>query len=141
LLQCLADENLARLTHLLDGLRERHRRSDPLLLLKKALYTCVEFWLRQPEQYYADPIRPAVPMATLQEFVARCVEEDALRPEVDPEAACVSLCATIHGLTSMVVAGAFQSDRTLVIEQVINISVDGLTERSAKPRVHAASVA
>jgi AcrR family transcriptional regulator len=140
LLRHLAEENVSRLTDLLDGLRDRHRHGDPVVLLKKGLYTCVEFQLRHPEQYDTTLKQP-VPIATLQEFVTRCIREGILRSEVDPEAACISLCAAIHGLTSMLIAGAFQAERATVIEQVINTSVDGLVERSSNPRARAASVA
>jgi AcrR family transcriptional regulator len=139
LLQCLEEESLARLTHILNRLGDRHRHGDPVVVLKKVLYTCVEFRLRHPAQYDASAIEQLVP--SLQEFVRRCAEEDSLRAEVDESAACVSLTATIHGLTSMLMAGLFQTDRARLIEQVINSSVDGLMERSSNPRAHAASVA
>jgi AcrR family transcriptional regulator len=140
LLLCLAEENLTRLTDLLDGLRERHQRADPVLVLKKAVYTCVEFWLRHREQYDAVLVQQLVPMATLRDFISRCVEEDAFRPEVDLDTACVSLCVMIHGLTSMLITGASRADRAMVIEQVINTIVAGLTG-SSEPRAKAASVA
>src|SRR5437016_5195204 len=53
LLNCLVEESFGRLTQVLAGLADRHRRGDPVQLLKKALYTCVEFGLRHPNEYRA----------------------------------------------------------------------------------------
>lgn len=142
LLQYLAEENGVRLSQVLVGLRERHRRGDPVALLKKALYTWVEFGLSHAKEYRASWAQPSCKHgpSILREFVIRCVEEDAFRRDIDVESACLTLWATIHGLTSLLIVDSVQK-RGAVIAQVIHCCVEGLLEKSSRPRANAASVA
>jgi AcrR family transcriptional regulator len=96
LLNRLVEESFGRLSQVLTGLADRHRRGDPVQLLKKVLYTCVDFGMRHPNEYRAAccqsaqdcPIKITAPVV-LRSVVMRCIDEEAFLPDVDPD--CVSL--------------------------------------------------
>src|SRR5947209_5996138 len=111
LFETLAAESLQRLHRSVSGLRDRHRNDDPVPLLKKTLYTLVEFGLRNPGEYEhaflhraADDIaRIDSPAEVLRSVVARCVYEGAFRPNVDVDCTTDGLFAAAHGITLLLI--------------------------------------
>ncbi|HET7208749.1 MAG TPA: TetR/AcrR family transcriptional regulator [Terriglobales bacterium] len=135
--QSLVEQSFARLSQALSGLEDRHRDSDPVRLLKKGLYTYVEFGLRNPNDYrFAFLLQPPVQtepykvhpaFESLRYMVGRCIGEGRFR-EVDAETTCQALWAAIHGVTSLLIQRPTFPwvGRAKVIEQVINNAVDCL---------------
>lgn len=151
LLNSVIEESFGRLAQTLTGLAHRHRRGDPVQLLKKALYTCIEFGLRHPSDYRAAccksaedcPINMPLPVGLLRDIVIRCIDEEAFRADVDVDSASLGLLAGVHGLISLLITCQVQVDRARLIEQIVNSGVEGLLvdEACSRPRAHAASVA
>jgi AcrR family transcriptional regulator len=150
LVQTLIDEKFERLHDALTGLRQRHESGDPVVVLRKAMYTYVEFGLRNSNDYrlaflvnspvseQSDRKQPGFEM--LRVMLARCVNEGRFR-RVDVETAAQALWAAVHGITSLLIQRPHFAwvGRTRVIEQVISNSVDSLLAQpvlAAANRVH-----
>jgi AcrR family transcriptional regulator len=145
LFQRLVEERFEGLCRALRGLGERHQNGDPVVLLKKAMYTYVEFGLRHPNDYgfaflvrYSSPgqpcrVHPAFEM--IRFMVGRCVQEGCFR-EVDVETVAQALWAAIHGITSLLIQKPNfpWAGRAKVIEQVIHNAVDSLVVQPAMMR-------
>jgi AcrR family transcriptional regulator len=137
LFQALVEERFERLSSALSGLSERHRNGDPVVLLKKAMYTYIEFGLRNPDDYRLafvvrssspeEPYRMHPACEMIRFMVGRCVEENRFR-EVDVETVAQALWAAIHGVTALLIQKCYLpwAGRTKLIEQVINNAVDSL---------------
>jgi AcrR family transcriptional regulator len=137
LLQAVVRQRLNRFIQSLAGLIDRHRNGDPVNLLKKGLYTYVEFGLRNPHDYRLALRLPMSPIAQtgpadsvfplIHDMVTRCVEEGCFR-EIEVETAAQALWAAIHGITSLLTEkGDFPwVSRAKLIEHVINSAVDSL---------------
>lgn len=145
LFQMLVNHSFERLLSALTGLRERHQDGDPVVLLKKGMYTYIEFGVRNPNDYrLAFMLRPPAPeqpyrvhpaFEMMRFMVRRCVEESRFR-EVDVETVSQALWAAIHGITSLLIQRPNfpWTGRAKVIEQVINNAVDSLTAPAAGVR-------
>lgn len=137
LFQTLVEQSFDRLYQCLSGLCDRHQNGDPVVLLKKGMYTYIQFGLQNPNDYrFAfllrslppdEPYRVHPAFEVMRFMVARCVEERRFR-EVDVETAAQALWAAIHGITSLLIQRPNFPwvGRTKVIEQVIDNSVNGL---------------
>jgi AcrR family transcriptional regulator len=140
--ELLVEETFGRLTTLLNGLCSRNEGKDPLDVLKKGLYTYVDFGLRNPHDYrFAFLMNPSqhrtteltpAPVAVLGRMVSRCVEEGRLT-ESDPEVITQTLWAAVHGITSLMIQRpAFAwAGKTKVIDQLIAMALAGVTSASA----------
>jgi AcrR family transcriptional regulator len=64
-------------------------------------------------------------LAPLREFVARAVEQRALRPDTDPEAASVTLWATVHGWVSLQLRGFLPPGTETHFENALRAVLDG----------------
>lgn len=137
LFQALVEERFERLSRALSGLGERHRNGDPVVLLKKGMYTYIEFGLRHPNDYRLaflvscsspeQPYRMHPACEMIRFMVGRCVQEGRFR-EVDVETVAQALWAAIHGVTSLLIQKSYfpWAGRGKIIEQVINNAVDSL---------------
>ncbi len=137
LFQALVELSFERLSQFLSGLRERHQHGDPVVLLKKGMYTYIEFGLRHPNDYrfafllratttdHPYRVHPAFEM--MRFMVGRCVQEGRFR-EQDVELLSQALWASIHGVTSLLIQRPSFPwvGRAKLIEQVINNAVDSL---------------
>ena len=137
LFQTLVEETFQRLTTLLTGLCSRNEGKDPIELLKKALYTYVDFGLRnandyrftfllsQPTEQECAKIPP--PVAVLGKIVERCSEEGRLR-DVHPEVVTQALWASVHGITSLFIQRPSYpwAEKAKVAEHLIANAVAGL---------------
>jgi AcrR family transcriptional regulator len=138
----LVEQSFERLYQCLSGLRDRHHNADPVVLLKKGMYTYIQFGLQNPNDYrFAfllrslppdEPYRVHPAFEVMRFMVARCVEERRFR-DLDVETASQALWAAIHGITSLLIQRPNFPwvGRTKVIEQVINNSVDSLIAHTA----------
>lgn len=131
-IRAVVEQSFARLFQALSGLMDRHRNGDPVILLKKGLYTYVEFGLRNPNDYrlaFSSPqqhgVQPTLEM--IRSMVRRCVDEHRFR-RADDEIVAQGLWAAIHGITSVLIQTQIitGTTRAKVIEQVINSAVDNL---------------
>jgi AcrR family transcriptional regulator len=137
LFERLVEERFEGLLSVLGGLRERHREGDPVVLLKKGMYTYIEFGLRHADDYRLAFLIPSSspgpsyqmhPACEMIRFmVGRCVEEGRFR-EVDVETVAQALWAAIHGITSLLIQETYfpRALRAKLIEQVISNAVDSL---------------
>ncbi len=149
LFRTLVEESFERLHKCLSGLRDRHQNGDPVLLLKKGMYTYVQFGLQNPNDYgfafllrslTADQPYEVHPALEVMRFmVARCVQEGRFRA-IDTETVAQALWAAIHGVTWLLIQRPNfpWAGRARVIEQVISNSVDSLI---APPMLASAEVA
>jgi len=137
LLQCAMDNSFDRLQETLCRLRERRRDGDPVVLLRKALYTYVEFGLHNPKVYELAfssqghnrgvQRQPGLVIESLRSMVARCVYEDAFRAAVDVDCTTQALWAAVHGVTSLLTNVYVEvGGRSKLIEEVISNALDGL---------------
>lgn len=111
LLQSVVDRTFERLQHALSGLRERHQNGDPVELLRKGLYTYVDFGLRNPEIYQCAFLmndcshdtrrQPELAVEILRGMVARCAYESAFHAGTDVESTTTALWAAAHGITAL----------------------------------------
>lgn len=130
--RALVEQSFARLFHALSGLMNRHQNGDPVILLKKGLYTYIEFGLRNANDYrfaFDSPEYCGMQsvLETIRFMVRRCVEEHRFRC-VDDEIVAQALWAAIHGITSVLIQTQIipGTTRAKVIEQVIHSAVDNL---------------
>ena len=142
LFQSLVEESFARLYQALLGLRDRHHGHDPVVLLKKGLYTYIEFGLRNPNDYrFAFLIPPPVDdqpykvhpaFDVMRLMVDRCVRERRFRPDVDVETTSQALWAVIHGITSLLIQRPTFPwvGRAKLIAQVVNSALDSLLAKT-----------
>ena len=128
----VVEQSFARLLQALSGLKYRHQNGDPVILLKKGLYTYVEFGLRNANDYrFAFDSPESCGMQSVLEMirsmVRRCVDEHRFR-RADDEIVAQGLWAAIHGITSVLIQTQIipGTTRAKVIEQVINSAVDNL---------------
>ncbi|HVO61066.1 MAG TPA: TetR/AcrR family transcriptional regulator [Terriglobales bacterium] len=143
LFQTLVEQSFERLYQSLSGLRDRHQNGDAVILLKKGMYTYVQFGLQNSHDYrlafllsalspqHHDRVHPVCELIGF--MVARCVREERFR-EVDVETVAQALWAAIHGITALLIQqpGFPWVGRAKVIEQVINNAVDSLIAQPAK---------
>jgi AcrR family transcriptional regulator len=141
LFHTLLEQTFERLCQFLVGLRDRHQEGDPVVLLKKGMYTYIRFGLQNPSDYRLafflswpapDRLDRSHPVfEIIGSMGARCVKEGRFR-HVDVETVAQALWAAIHGITSLLIQ---RPDfpwvgRANVIEQVINNAVDSLVQPS-----------
>ena len=139
LFQVLVEQSFARLHQVLSGLRDRHQNGDPVALLKKGMYTYIQFGLQNPNDYRfafllrspdaADEPYPVPPALEVISFmVARCVEEHRFRADANVQTVSQALWAAIHGVPSLLLQRPNFPwvGRTKLIEQVINNALDSL---------------
>lgn len=142
LFEWLIEERFKRLLGALAGLCERHSRGDPVVLLKKGMYTYIEFGLRRPDDYR---LAFHMPSSSREQsyrmhrawemiglMVGRCVEQGRFR-EVDVEIVAQALWAAIHGITLLLIQETYlpRARRAKLIEQVISNAVDSLVVEPA----------
>lgn len=137
LFQTLVEQSFQRLYQFLSGLRDRHQNGDPVVLLKKGMYTYIQFGLQNPNDYRfafllpspaADQPYQVHPAFEMMRFmVVRCVEEGRFR-EVDIDTVAQALWAAIHGITSLLIQRPNFPwvGRAKLAEQVINNAVNSL---------------
>jgi AcrR family transcriptional regulator len=142
LFQILVEQSFERLYQFLAGLRDRHQNGDPVVLLKKGMYTYIQFGLQNPNDYRfafvlrspdaEEPYRVHPAFEVMRFMVARCVDEGRFR-ELDVETVAQALWAAIHGITSLLIQRPNFPwvARSKVIEQVINNAVDSLIAQPA----------
>lgn len=134
LFQTLVDESFRRLTSLLTGLCNRSEGRDPIELLKKGLYTYVEFGLRNANDYrFAflqargnDSTNIPPPVEVLGMMVVRCQEQGRL-VDTDSKLITQSLWTSVHGVTSLFIQrpGYPWADKGQVVEHVVANLVAG----------------
>jgi AcrR family transcriptional regulator len=142
LFQILVEQSFQRLYEVLSGLRDRHQKGDPVVLLKKGMYTYIQFGLQNPNDYrFAFVLRSPAPdqpyrvhpaFQVMRFMVTRCGEEGRFC-ELDVETVAQALWAAIHGITSLLIQRPNFPwvGRTKLIEQVINNAVDSLIRKPA----------
>src|SRR5262249_33409189 len=153
LFQTLVEENFERLTSLLDGLYARNQGRDPVEMLKKGLYTYIEFGLRNSSDYrfafllrQQDSSKVPAPVVTLGRMVARCVEERRFLP-ADIELTTQKLWAAVHGVTSLLIQRPAYpwASKAKLVEQLVANLIAGLlpqqTPQEVQSRTLRASVA
>jgi AcrR family transcriptional regulator len=142
LFDCMVGQSFGRLQQSLCGLRDRHAQGDPVVLLKKALHTYIEFGLRNPNDYrFAFLPRRAedesdnvdAVLRIIGSIIGRCVGEGAFRPGTDIECTTQAVWASIHGITSILIQkpGFPWVGRGKLIEQVVANAVDNLIAGTA----------
>lgn len=144
LLECLVDESFDKL---LESLTQAHDRADPVRSLRKKLRAYVDFGLRFPGHYHFAFVMPRPEKPTsgrrfphpsfdvLRDATRSCIDQGYFGAP-DVEATSQVLWATIHGITSLLIAlPAFPwVDRERLIDQVIATAIDGL--RTQLPSEH-----
>ena len=137
LLVALSNQSFGRLVRRLQDLSERHREGDPVSLLKKILYTYVQFARHNRANYrlmfLVDGSEQKVEssldsaMGILRSAVARCIAQGRFRSD-DPEVITLALWAAVHGC-SLLPGGAPDP----VVEQVVGNAVSGyISYKAAK---------
>jgi AcrR family transcriptional regulator len=137
LLLALANQNFKRLVRSLQDLSERHRNGDPVSLLKKVLYTYVQFARHNCANYqlafrlhnseHKDDSSLESAITILRSVVVRCIAEGRFRGH-DPDVTTLALWAAVHGCASLP-GGAPDP----VVEQVVSNVVTGhITYTKAK---------
>jgi len=138
LLHCLVEESFARL---LEVLRAIPAQKDPVEWLRQGLRAYVEFGLQNPNHYKfafvvraaADrPWKPHPAFEALRAGVARCLEQKRFRAG-DAETISQGLWATIHGVTSLLIArpGFPWVNKNRLIDHVIDTALRGLRDAPA----------
>lgn len=134
LLYCVVEESFAKLQA---ALQQIPGRAGGVRLLKKKLRVYVDFGLRYPHHYhFAFMMRPAVDSSSrrfvphpafdeLRGAVRDCVERKQFR-RVDVETTSQALWAVVHGITSLMITKPEFPWAGKVIDQVIDIAVEGL---------------
>jgi len=117
LLDCICEETLARLVRTQTSIDQDV--SDPLERLRRGLRSYIEFGLKHPNHYkvsfmmseaFEDPERAVRSRAMgekafdhLRQVLIQCAEHELINVD-DTEATAQALWATIHGLTSLLIA-------------------------------------
>jgi AcrR family transcriptional regulator len=137
ILDCLVEESFGRLAASLAALRQRSENKDPVETLRKAMYTYVDFGLRNANDYrlalLAQPAARMVPQsvlavhAVLQTMVGRCVDEGRFRA-ASVELTSQALWAAVHGITSLLIQQAAYpwSGRDLLVQQVVGNAISAV---------------
>jgi AcrR family transcriptional regulator len=137
ILKTLVEESFGRLAASLAGLRERSENKDPVETLRKAMYTYVDFGLRNPNDYRlallmhsTSETLPASILAVhnvLRSMVARCLDEGRFRP-ASTEVTSQALWAAVHGVTSLLIQqAAFPwSPPERLVQQVVGSAISSL---------------
>lgn len=141
LLDCLCEETLGHLVRRQTALDESV--TDPVERLRRGLRAYIEFGLKNPNSYqvafmmpqpFDDPERCPRAHAMgqkafdhLRRTLERCREQRRIQVP-DPEAAAQALWATIHGLTSLLIAHPRFPwlERDLVIDTLIGQAMNGI---------------
>jgi AcrR family transcriptional regulator len=149
LLDCLCEETFARLIRQQDHVRDTI--ADPLERLRDSLRGYIEFGLKHPNHYMVTFMmtRPSIdPNAGfkshemgkkafdfLRTTLVECVEQHLIEIE-DSEATAQALWASIHGLTSLLIARPKFTwvERNRLIDTLISLSLQGMR---ANPRIPA----
>ncbi len=144
----LTEQNIERLSRCLIGLRERHKASDPVVLLKKAMYTYVEFGTRNSADYglaievygHTQGFGAESVIEIIRSIVDRCVAEGSFR-DVEIDTVAHALWAAVHGVTYLITRsrGFTSEGRAKVVEQVINNAIDSLRVDRAQISRHEVS--
>lgn len=135
LLNCLIDEAFDKLLAVLE---EVHDGTDAVQSLKNKMRAYVDFGLRFPTHYHfafvmrptgravTVAVRPHASFDVLRSAVGRCVEQRRFQSP-DVETTSQVLWATIHGITSLLIAlPKFPwVDREPLIQRVIDTAVEG----------------
>jgi AcrR family transcriptional regulator len=146
LLQGVIDSSFDRLDETLRALRSRHSDSSPVALLRKALYTYVDFGLRNcdvyqfaflPTSFPSEQNQPRGVVQTIRSMVARCIYERAFRSDLDIDCTTHALWAAAHGITSLLITQShlLSESRGQMIEQVITIALESLQARNTAKAV------
>jgi AcrR family transcriptional regulator len=143
----LCEETFARLVKQLETLEREY--PDPLVRLRKGMERYIRFGLNNPNHYIPTFMVPPPDLdvkrtdamhnpasngmralATLRDVIAAGVKAKKLR-KVDPEVAARAAWASLHGITSLLIAyPTFPwNDREEVIKTVIDTTVEGLRRR------------
>jgi AcrR family transcriptional regulator len=142
LLESLVEDAFARL---LDVLDEVHDEVDVLRSLRNKLHAYVDFGLRFPNHYHlafvrrptargvTQETRPHGAFEVLRRGVRQCIEAERFS-STDVEATSQVLWATIHGITSLLIAlPKFPwVDRERLIGEVVDTALRGLQTPAAR---------
>ncbi|GAA1242670.1 TetR/AcrR family transcriptional regulator [Pseudonocardia aurantiaca] len=71
------------------------------------------------------PVGAQAALGRLRELVERAVEDKALRPDLDPATAAVTLWATVHGWVSLQRRGLLPDDPAPRLEEALHTVLDG----------------
>jgi AcrR family transcriptional regulator len=141
LVDCLCEETLARLVRKQNQIDQAIR--DPLERLRRGLRSYIEFGLKHPNHYkmsfmmselFEDPERAVRSRAMgekafdhLRRGLAQCVQEKLFIVS-DIEATAQALWATIHGLTSLLIAKPMFPwvDRETLIDTLVDNAINGM---------------
>jgi AcrR family transcriptional regulator len=134
LLECLVEESFDRLERTL----QKVRHDDPVEMLRAALRAYVQFGLRHPNHYHfafvmrpgqaqSGPYRPHQAFEFLRRCVQRCISTGRFR-RVDAEVVAQLLWASVHGITSLLIARPRFPwvRRQMLIGEAIDNSIRGL---------------
>jgi len=146
LLQGVVDSSFDRLDETLSALRSRHSDTSPVALLRKGLYTYVDFGLRNSDVYQfaflrcSDSIEQNQPrrvVQTIRSMVARCIYERGFRSDLDIDCTTHALWAAAHGITSLLItqSNLLSESRGQVIEHVITVALESLQARDTAKAV------
>jgi AcrR family transcriptional regulator len=147
----LVEESFGRLAATLAGLRERNENKDPVETLRKAMYTYVEFALRNPNDYrlalLMQPAARTIPggvlavHGVLQSMVGRCIDEGRFRP-ASVELTAQALWAAVHGITSLLIQqAAFPwSGKDRLVQQVVGNAISSLQTEGALAEMESMAV-
>ncbi len=133
LLNSLVEESFAKLSLVL---AKTGSQEDPVERLRLGLRAYVDFGLRHPKHYHfafvvkpikAEPYRPHSAFEYLRNCVRCCIDAARFRA-IDADTAAQLLWATVHGLTSLLIARPnFPWVRQgKLIQETINNSIRGL---------------
>jgi AcrR family transcriptional regulator len=147
LVDCLCEETLARLVRKQNQIDQAIR--DPLERLRRGLRSYIEFGLKHPNHYkmsfmmselFEDPERAVRSRAMgekafdhLRRDLAQCVQEK-LFIVADIEATAQALWATIHGLTSLLIAKPMFPwvERETLIDTLVDNAINGMRTRPGR---------
>jgi len=140
LLHGLVEEGFEQL---LQALERVHDGDDPVQSLRNKLRAYIEFGLGHPDHYHfaflmrrersSETIRPHAAFDVLRDAVRRCVEQGPFG-SLDVETTSQTLWATIHGVTSLLIA---RPDfpwvgESEVIDSVLDTAIGGLRSRAER---------
>jgi len=134
---CLINQSFQRLAGTLAGLQQRSVNRDPVETLQKALYTYVDFGLRNSNDYrlalLIQPATGAVPgsllsvFAALRAMVGCCLEQGRI-PIDSEELRTQALWAAVHGVTSLLIQQPAFSwvGRERLIQEVVGNAISAI---------------